>query len=90
MRNIILMCLIFIFTASIGNAWDGYDYENGAYVQIEDGNLVREGETIEIYDYNDGEYKDVEVQNIENNGSTVEVEVYDTETGENRNLEMDN
>ena len=70
-------------------AWDGYDYEKGTYVEIDEGNLVREGETIEIYDYEDGEYKDVEVESVDNDGSSVEVEVYDPDTGETRTLDME-
>ena len=85
----ILLLVSVALTTGSSYAWDGYDYENGAYVEIDKGNLVRSGETIEIYDYNDGEYKDVEVESIEDNGYSVEVEVYDSETGETRILEMD-
>ena len=84
--SLVILVVLFISNA---NAWDGYDYEKGAYVEIEEGNLVREGATIEIYDYNDGEYKDVEVESVEKFGSTVEVEVYDTESDEHRILEME-
>lgn len=70
-------------------AWDGYDYESGSYVEIDDGNLVRQGSEIEIYDYGTGEYIDVEVESITNYGSSVEVEVYDYDSGEYRTLEMD-
>lgn len=70
-------------------AWDGYDYSNGTYVEIDKGNLVREGEDIEIYDYNAGEYRNVEVQNIDRYGSLIEVEIYDYDSGEYRTLEMD-
>ena len=41
-------------------AWDGYDYEKGAFVEIGKGNLVRSGQEIEIYDYSTSEYKDVD------------------------------
>lgn len=70
-------------------AWDGYDYEKGAYVEIDKGNLVRSGNDIEIYDYSDGSYKDVTVESITRYGNTVEVEVTDNETGESRTIEMD-
>lgn len=70
-------------------AWDGYDYESGSHVEIDDGNLVRQGREIEIYDYGTGEYSDVEVESIRRYGSSVEVEVYDYDTGEYRTLEMD-
>ncbi len=70
-------------------AWDGYDYEKGSYIEIERGNLVRSGGTIEIYDYGDGSYHDVEVEDINRSGTSVEIEVYDNETGEYRAFEMD-
>ena len=70
-------------------AWDGFDYESGSYVEINEGNLVREGNEIEVYDYSTGEYNDVEVQSITGNGSSTEVEVYDYNSGEYRTLDMD-
>lgn len=88
MKKILLATFIALITFN-ANAWDGYDYETGNYIEIEKGNLVREGRDIEIYDYETGEYKDVEVEDIRRYGSTVEVEVYDYETGEYRTFEMD-
>ena len=38
-------------------AWNGYDYDKGNFIEIEKGNLVRRGRTIEIYDYDDGQVK---------------------------------
>ena len=70
--------------------WEGYDYQEGNHIEIESGNLVREGEEIEYYDYSDGEYKYVEVESISSYGSTTEVEVYDYDTGEYRTFEMEN
>jgi len=85
----ILMLLAILFVAFPVLAWDGYDYDKGSYVEIDKGNLVREGRDIEIYDYGTGEYKDVEVQSITGSGSGAEVEVYDYNTGEYRTLDMD-
>lgn len=70
-------------------AWDGYDYQSGSSVEIDQGNLVRPGETIEIYDYGTSQYRDVQVESIDRNGSSVEVEVYDYDSGEYRTLDMD-
>ena len=88
MTKTLLAAIIAVYS-SLTLAWDGYDYEEGSYVEIESGNLVRPGKEIEIYDYGDGEYHNVEVQTINRFGNTVEVEVYDYETGEIRFLEMD-
>ncbi len=38
-------------------AWDGVDTITGNSFRIEDGNLVRSGNNIEIYDYVAGEYR---------------------------------
>ncbi|MGE7367913.1 DUF5334 family protein [Neorhizobium sp. NPDC001467] len=70
-------------------AWDGVDAESGANVEIGKGNLVREGETIEVYDYDAGEYRDMEVQSIDSSGSSVDLEVYDNESGETRTFNME-
>jgi len=88
--KLLIGSLVFCFMVS-GNAfaWDGYDYESGSYVEIDDGNLVREGNDIEVYDYSTGDYIDVEVESITGNGSGTEVEVYDYNTGEYRTFDMD-
>jgi hypothetical protein len=70
-------------------AWDGVDNGSGGAVEIEQGNLVRSGETIEVYDHEAGEYRSVDVQSIERSGSSVEVEVYDNDSGEYRTFEME-
>ena len=70
-------------------AWNGYDYDKGNFIEIEKGNLVRRGRTIEIYDYDGGQYKDVEVESIQRIPGAVEIEVFDPESGENRIFEMD-
>ncbi len=70
-------------------AWDGYDYESGNYVEIDKGNLVREGQQIEYYDYESGEYRYGDVESIESSGSGAEVEIYDHESGEYRTFEME-
>lgn len=70
-------------------ACGGTDTETGGSVEIESGNLVREGNDIELYDSEVGEYRDVTVENIRRYGSSVEVEVYDNDAGEYRTLEME-
>jgi uncharacterized protein DUF5334 len=84
-----IITLIAISLTSSAFAWDGCDYEKGAYVEIEKGNLVRPGHSVEIYDYGAGEYRDVDVESVRRSGSSVEVEVYDSQSGEARTLEMD-
>lgn len=88
MKTIVLLAAA-ILTTSPCQAWDGYDYDKGNFVEIEKGNLVRRGRTIEIFDYDDGQYKDVEVESIQRVPGGVEIEVSDPETGESRTFEME-
>jgi len=85
----ILAALAISAPASDAFAWDGTDNETGTNIEIEKGNLVREGRDIEIFDHEDGSYRDVEVQSIRRSGSSVELEVYDNGTGQFRTFEME-
>jgi hypothetical protein len=78
-----------IFSPCGAIAWDGYDYDAGTYIEVESGELVRDGEEIEYYDYGRGEYRRGEVQDIQGLGEGAEVEVYDYDSGEYRTFEMD-
>ena len=89
MKTLILSLAVVIIMNSSVFAWDGYDYDKGAYIEIDKGNRVRTGETIEIYDYNDGTYKDVDIESVNGSGSSVEIEVYDWQSGEYRTFEME-
>lgn len=42
--------------------WNGYDYNENEYIEIEKGNLVRNYKDIEIYHYEDRSCYDEEVQ----------------------------
>ena len=89
-RIIALVAACVVACVSSASAWDGTDTDSGASVEIDSGNLVREGNEIEVYDHEAGEYRDVTVESIERSGSSVEVEVYDTEASEYRTFEMEN
>lgn len=87
MKRVLMFLLL---AASFSSAaWDGYDYDNGSNIEIDKGNLVRQGSDIEYYDYSSGEYRTGEVQSVERSGSSVEVEVQDSETGEIRTFDME-
>lgn len=84
-----LVAVALLATTCSALAWQGYEEETGSDVEIQRGNLVRRGRTIEVYDYGRGEYRDVEVESVRDRGNRVEVEVYDPETGETSTLDMD-
>lgn len=85
MKTLCLSIIVILALVSVSFAWEGYDYKRGDYIEIEKGNLVRQGQDIEIYDYSDGTYKNVEVESV----NSREVEVYDYETGEYRTFDME-
>ncbi|MCK1741220.1 DUF5334 family protein [Bradyrhizobium sp. 139] len=69
-------------------AWDGTNTTSGSSIEIERGQLVRSGRTIEVYDSERG-YKEYDVDSIRRYGRSVEIEATDTETGKSTTLEMD-
>jgi hypothetical protein len=69
-------------------AWDGTNTATGSSVEIERGQLVRSGQTIDVYDSSEG-YKQYEVESIRRSGGTVEIEATDSASGESATLEMD-
>lgn len=82
------LAFLFLVMAMLSSvfAWEGRDTTTGASVEIGSGNLVREGETIEVYD---GEYKSMDISTMRRFGGSVEIQGTDSETGEERVLEMD-
>jgi len=84
-----LYVLAFFLCSKNIYAWSGFDWSKGSYVEIEKGELVREGEEVEIFDYGDGEYKDIEIDSMNKYGNHVEIEGTDIETGEIRTFDMD-
>ncbi|MEK1925054.1 MAG: DUF5334 family protein [Rhizobium giardinii] len=89
MKRLLLSIVAFAGLSSSALAWDGYDWESRSYVEIEKGNLVREGNNIEIYDWDSGEYRDVTVEDMQSTGSGTELEVYDYESGDYRTFDME-
>ena len=84
----LLFILINIMLSRVCFAWNGYDYQNNAAIEIESGNLVREGSIIKIYDWKKDEYHNVEIKMIDGNFSGTKMEVYDFDDKKIRFLEM--
>lgn len=87
-RSLMIAVLIVSVADTQAFAWDGTNTTTGSTVEIERGQLVRSGRTIEVYDSDQG-YKEYDVDSIRRSGRTVEIEATDTETGESTTLEMD-
>ncbi len=85
MRELICFLMFPILGGSLLFGWDGYDCDEGEFIEIEKGNLVRKYKDIEVYHYEDGSYHDEEVQGF----CGKELETYDYETDEFHYYEMD-
>jgi hypothetical protein len=83
----IIFLLLFVFS-SLVFAWEGYDPLNNTPVAIDNGNVVRTGEAIELLDYSTGQYHSVDVESVRQVGGATEVEVFDYNTGDFRILDM--
>ncbi|MEZ1840312.1 DUF5334 family protein [Pseudomonas putida] len=81
--------VVLLGAATAASAWSGSDASTAGSIEIESGNLVRQGETIEFYDSDSGDYRSADVESINSYGGTTEVEVYDHDAGEYRTFEMD-
>lgn len=88
LRLLIVVSTILILSGQ-AYGWDGTENETGNSVEIEKGNLVREGLDIELYDSGTGTYRDMTVERIERSGGGVEIEMYDNETSEYRTYEFE-
>ena len=80
-QKTLIAALVLLGGYDLAVAWDGTNTTTGSSVEIERGQLVRSGRTIEVYDSSEG-YKDYDVDSIRRSGETVEIEETDSTTGE--------
>lgn len=87
-RSKIIQILAVLLFPIICHAWEGTDYSSGKSIEIEKGNLVRNGSTVDYFDSENG-YSTGTVESISRYGSSVELEVTDDETGETHSFDME-
>lgn len=87
-RFALVVAVLALFVASPVFAWDGTD-ENGNSVTIDEGNLVRVGETITYHNDADGNDHDATIDAINADGGEVDIEVTDDDTGYSHTLTME-
>src|ERR1700731_2672806 len=75
-QKTLITALVLLGGYDLAVAWDGTNTTTGTSVEIEHGQLVRSGRTIEVYDSSEG-YKDYDVDSIRRSGGTVEIEASD-------------
>jgi len=82
----LILVLLLIFPLS-ANSWDGFDYDTGDYIEIDDSDSlsIKPGAVIQIFDYGYRDYHTVEIVSL----NEAYVEVYDEDTDEYRTFEME-
>ena len=87
-RVALVTMLAALLFASPVFAWDGTD-ENGNSVTIEDGNLVRVGQSITYHNDADGNDHEATIDAINTSAGEVESELTDDDTGYSHTLTME-
>lgn len=82
----LMLILLLLFPLS-AFSWDGFDYDTGDYIEIDDAVIlsVKPGVVIQIFDYEDGDYHAVEIISL----NETNIEVFDEDTYEYRTFEME-
>ena len=85
-KSLMTVFLFSVFFITFVEAWEGYDYDTGDYIEIESYDHQGQGEgEVEYYDYESGEYR-TGYLDMYPGGSG---ELTDDETGETHEVEMD-
>lgn len=84
----IFLASVIAIPATSALAWDGTD-SDGSSVEIDQGNRVRTGDSIDYHNYDDGEDHSATVDSVTRAGSSVEVAVTDDDSSESTTLDMD-
>ena len=83
-----LLCFCLLNTTAI--AWSGIDYENQTSIDIDSGNLVREGNIIDFYQQKTSELLSGKVISINYFGNATELIIEDLNTAKKRTIMMQN
>lgn len=86
----LIIVLIFIFPLS-AFAWDGFDYETGNYIEVDDSDIpmIVSGAVIQIYDNEDSDYHTVEIISVTKIRDNTNIEAFDQDADEYRTFEME-
>jgi hypothetical protein len=90
--GLICLCLILllIFPLSVFS-WDGFDYDAGNYIEIDDPDIssLAPGTIIQIYDDEDSNYHAAEIMSVVRTLNETNIEAFDQDTDEYRTFEME-
>ena len=86
----LIIILILIFPLSVFS-WDGFDYDTGNYIEIDDSDIpsIARGTVLQIYDNEDSNHHTVEIMAIVKTVDETNIEAFDQDTGEYRTFEME-
>ena len=84
----ITICGILILSINQALAWDGYDYENKSDIEINEGNLVREGSVIQFYESKIDNYRTAKVISMDSVAGGVKLQVKDLDSEAERTFIM--
>lgn len=81
-KNFVFLGIFFLvsnFLTKSVLAWSGYDFDSKTTIEIEQGNLVKEGLIIQFYDYNLDKYHNAKINFIDSvvDGTRIQLEDLD-------------
>jgi len=85
-----LTILFFCLHNTTAIAWSGIDYENQTSIDIDSGNLVREGNIIDFYQQKTSELLSGKVISINYFGNATELIIEELNTAKKRTIMMQN
>ncbi len=88
--SVIFFAAFFFAKNCFAEVWSGYDFDDKTAVQIEEGNLVREGLIIQFYDFNLDEYHAAKILFIDSVIDGTRIQIKDLDAKKERTLIMNN
>lgn len=88
MKHILALALLCLLPAT-ALAWDGFDADTTALVEVTPAEMPKAGQTIEIRDYDTDETNGYTVESVKRNVRTVEISVRNTATNSKRVVVME-
>lgn len=86
----VIFTIFFCFFNSNSYGWSGYDFNNKVDIEIDPGNLVREGLLIQFYDSKTDSYHSAEILTLEYDSGGTMLQVRDLELNIKRTFIMQN
>jgi hypothetical protein len=75
---------LFFYSTGPALAWSGYDYDNKTDIEIEAGNLIREGLTFQFYDMKNDTYHTGKITFMEPVAGGTRIQLQELETKKER------